>query len=105
MLTIHTPKYMADSTQKDQTHPLWKSDRQIVDRLMTETPNDHNLSELARLRIRYQGFPGARDIQGDLDKVLQKWNLTEAGLFEKTRELHAEGHVYGNKNAQQEDWS
>ncbi|MEO1145669.1 MAG: DUF3288 family protein [Cyanobacteria bacterium J06638_22] len=96
---------MAESTQKDQTHPLWKRDREIVDRLLAETPTDYNLSELARLRVRYQGFPGARDIQGDLDKVLQKWNLTESGLFEQTRQIHEQGDVYGNKNAQQEDWS
>jgi len=96
---------MSESTQKDQTHPLWRSDRQIVDRLLAESPTDLNLSELARLRIRYQGFPGARDIQGDLDKAMQKWNLTEEELFEQTRQIHAKGEVYSNPKGQQEDWS
>ncbi len=91
---------------KEQQHPLWRRDRQVVDRLLAEEPTDFNLAELARLKIRYRGFPGAWDIQRDLDKLLQRWNLTEETLFAKTREIHAGAPVYqvrGNKN--EEDWS
>lgn len=68
---------------KDQQHPLYNRDRPFIDILLTQEATDHNLAELARLKIRYQGFPGARDIQSDLNKVLQQWGLTEAELFRK----------------------
>ncbi|NJP11746.1 MAG: DUF3288 family protein [Leptolyngbyaceae cyanobacterium RU_5_1] len=93
------------SERKDQQHPLWKSDRQTVDALLTAAPDDYNLAELARLRIRYCGFPGARDIQADLEKVLKQWNLTEEALFEKTRQIHAIAKVYRGQGSQRDDWS
>lgn len=93
-----------EATQKEQTHPLWKRDRQTLDGLLNGEPTDFNLCELARLRIRYNGFPGARDIQADLDKVLQQWQLTEETLFAKTRQLHANGNIYTNRE-QRDDWS
>mgnify|MGYP002784659637 CR=1 FL=1 len=96
---------MAATDSKDQQHPLWKSDRQIVNTLLTAEPDDYNLAELARLRIRYQGFPGARDIQVDLDKILEKWNLTESALFEKTRQIHATTQIYRGLGSQRDDWS
>jgi hypothetical protein len=99
---------MADtenSTSKDQQHPLWASDREIVNSLLTAEPTDFHLAELARLRIRYQGFPGARDIQTDLEQVLQRWNLTEAELFEQTRQIHQAAQVYRGRSNQREDWS
>ncbi|QZZ19409.1 DUF3288 family protein [Leptothermofonsia sichuanensis E412] len=91
--------------QKDQQHPLWSSDRQIVNALLAGEPTDYNLAELARLRIRYDGFPGARDIQADLDKILTRWHLTEDTLHEKTRQIHAEAQVYKGRGSQREDWS
>jgi Protein of unknown function (DUF3288) len=91
--------------QKDQQHPQWSSDRQIVGTLLDSEPTEHNLVELARLRIRYQGFPGARDIQTDLEKVLQQWKLTEEELFAKTREIHQRAEVYRGRGSQREDWS
>lgn len=93
--------------EKDQQHPLWQSDRAIVNTLLIEEPTDYNLAELARLRIRYRGFPGARDIQGDLDKVMQQWSYTEAALYEKTRQIHAAGPVYKvrGRKGEAEDWS
>lgn len=91
--------------QKDQQHPLWGNDRQIVNALLAGEPTDYNLAELARLRIRYHGFPGARDIQADLDKVLSQWNLSEDTLHEKTRLIHAEAQVYKGRGSQREDWS
>ncbi len=96
---------MAETEQKDQQHPLWKTDRQIVDALLVGNPTDYNLSELARLRIRYQGFPGARDIQADLDTVLENWDLTEALLFEKTRQIHATQQIYKGLGSHRDDWS
>lgn len=94
------------SENKDQQHPLYKRDRAIVDSLLATTPTDYNLAELARLRIRYLGFPGARDIQTDLEKVMQSWGLTETTLYERTRQIHASGSVYqGRANKGEEDWS
>ena len=93
------------SDNKDQQHPLWSRDRQIMDALLTGEPTDLNLAELARLRIRYQGFPGARDIQTDLDKALKRWNLTESALYEKTRQIHATTQVYRGQSRKQDDWS
>ncbi|MBE9029513.1 DUF3288 family protein [filamentous cyanobacterium LEGE 11480] len=95
------------TAMKDQQHPLWRKDRAVMDSILAGDPTDLNLAELARLKIRYQGFPGAWDIQKDLDKVLQRWQLTEESLFAKTRAIHHRGTpvytVRGNKN--EEDWS
>ncbi|MGB7056877.1 MAG: DUF3288 family protein [Geitlerinemataceae cyanobacterium] len=92
----------------EQQHPQAQKDRAIVNTLIAEEPTDYNLSELARLRIRYRGFPGARDIQNDLDIALQNWQLTEEELFAKTRELHAKASIYHNVRSNkkdEEDWS
>ncbi|MBD2101103.1 DUF3288 family protein [Leptolyngbya sp. FACHB-261] len=94
-----------DAQGKDQDHPLYRIDRDIVNQLLEGEPNDRNLAELARLRIRYQGFPGARDIQTDLDKVLQNWSLTEPELLERTRIIHAAAQVYRGEGARREDWA
>lgn len=97
----------SNSDNKEQQHPLYSRDRAIVENLLAATPTEYNLAELARLRIRYHGFPGARDIQTDLDKVMQSWGLTHTTLYEKTRQIHANGSIYksrGNKG-EEEDWS
>ena len=91
---------------KDQQHPLYNRDRPLIDILLAQDASDYNLSELARLKIRYQGFPGARDIQSNLDKVLQRWGLTEAELFAKTRQIHDTGGVYKSRGKKDEqDWN
>ncbi|MBD2297478.1 DUF3288 family protein [Nostoc sp. FACHB-87] len=91
---------------KDQQHPLYNRDRPFIDILLAQEATDYNLAELARLRIRYQGFPGARDIQKDLDKVLQQWGLTEAELFAKTRQIHDVGGIYKSRGKKEEqDWN
>jgi hypothetical protein len=92
---------------KDQKHPQEKFDQEIVDRLLREEPSPRNYAELARLRIRYCGFPGAREVQHNLDVVLQQWQMTEEQLFELTRQLHATGQAYQrSSNSQgQDDWS
>ncbi|MGB3510822.1 MAG: DUF3288 family protein [Microcoleaceae cyanobacterium] len=89
---------------EDQRHPQYNKDRVIVDNLLTEKQTHYNLAELARLKIRYRGFPGARDIQADLERVIQNWELTEEKLYEKTREIHSKGQAYKRKNDEQEDW-
>jgi hypothetical protein len=99
------PEPTLPSTPKDQQHPLWGIDRQIVDTLLVNEPTDYYLAELARLRIRYRSFPGARDIQADLDKVLEQWNLSEEALFAKTRQIHQLAQVYKGRGSQREDWS
>jgi hypothetical protein len=92
---------------KQQQHPQWISDRQIVNSLLAGEPTNYNLVELARLRIRYRGFPGATDIQSDLDKVMQQWGFTEADLYQKTRQIYASGQVYKTRSSkgEAEDWS
>jgi hypothetical protein len=91
---------------KDQQHPQETGDRQIVNQLLNADPTDYNLAELARLRIRYQGFPGAKSIQSDLDKIMQRWGLTEAELFTKTRQIHAQAPIYkGRSNKRADDWA
>jgi hypothetical protein len=93
------------SDQQDQQHPLWSRDRQIVDSLLSGEPTDYNLVELARLRIRYRGFPGARDIQSDLETILKQWKLTDETLLEQTRQIHANAQVYKGRGSKREDWS
>ncbi|MDY7020190.1 MAG: DUF3288 family protein [Cyanobacteriota bacterium] len=88
----------------EQKHPQYNRDRIIVNDLIKNQPTEKSLAELARLKIRYQGFPGARDIQQDLDKIMQSWQLNEETLFEKTRKIHAKGRVYKGGNEEQEDW-
>ncbi|MGK7872855.1 MAG: DUF3288 family protein [Xenococcaceae cyanobacterium] len=92
---------------QDQKHPQEKGDRAIVNRLKQGEPNDYNLAELARLRIRYGNFPGARDIKRDLELILNQWGLTEDQLYEKTCQIHGTGQVYKSRltEEEQQDWS
>jgi len=89
---------------KDQQHPLYNRDRPLIDILLAQDATDYNLSELARMRVRYQGFPGARDIQTNLDQVLQRWGLTEAELFAKTRQIHNQGGIYKSRGKKEEQY-
>ncbi len=93
-------------TPQEQQHPQYKKDRETVNILLAvkATPSDRDLVELARLRIRYHGFPGAKDIQNDLDKLLEQWQLTEDELFAQTRKIHEIAHVYRSRPEDQEDW-
>jgi len=88
-LPSHLPANMTSAAQnKQQQHPQWISDRQIVNSLLagepTRWPGWNSLS----------WFPGATDIQTDLDKVMQQWGFTEADLYQKTRQIYASGQVY-----------
>ena len=91
---------------QDQQHPQETRDRQVINALLRESPSDRNLAELARLRIRYRNFPGARQMHQDLALILQQWQLTEEALFERTRQLHELGKVYRAKQGEEvQDWS
>ncbi len=92
-------------TDRDQQHPQYRRDRATVNTLLAKEATDYNLTELARLKIRYRGFPGARDIQQDLEKVMQKWNHTEETLYAQTRKIHAKGEVYKRQKDDREDWA
>ncbi|MCA1903400.1 MAG: DUF3288 domain-containing protein [Cyanobacteria bacterium M5B4] len=89
----------------DQQHPQYFPDRQLVNDLLVGTPTDRNLADLARLLIRYQDFPGARDIQADLHQLLTKWGHTEESLFAYTRALHQRERVYNTQQDRKDDWA
>ncbi|ASC72426.1 hypothetical protein XM38_033830 [Halomicronema hongdechloris C2206] len=89
----------------EQQHPQYRVDRQTVNQLIAGDPSNTNLIELARLLIRYKGFPGAQDIQQDLQATLQRWDLTEDSLYEQTRSLHQQGLGYRHGGREGEDWS
>jgi Protein of unknown function (DUF3288) len=91
---------------KDQQHPQYNRDRPVIESLLQGEPSDSNLAELARLRVRYHDFPGARDLKVHLDTVLQNWNLTEEQLFERTRAIHSAGGIYKSRGKREEqDWN
>ncbi|MEB3307057.1 MAG: DUF3288 family protein [Cyanobacteriota bacterium] len=76
----------------DQGHPLHSLDRDLVDALLAvEKPGDSQLVDAARLLMRYDGFPGARDLQDDLAKLLRLWGLDREALHTKTRAIWAAG--------------
>ncbi len=91
--------------KKELTHPQYKTDREVVTNLLNGEATDFNLIELARLRSRYDGFPGAQDIQADLDKALANWSLTEDALMAKTRAIHQTEMLYKAQRTKKEDWS
>ena len=98
---------MTDSTQtgslqagsprgEPQAHPLHDTDRNVVDRLLAQDrPADGDLVDLARLLSRYDGFPGADDLQRDLAKCLSHWELDLGELHRRTRLIWAAGHRPG----------
>lgn len=88
-----------------QKHPLAHIDREIVKNFFVQGKTDYNLAELARLKIRYRNFPGASDIQHDIDSILQQWELTEEELFNKTQKLHSVGKIYRKNIDAEDDWS
>ena len=88
----------SSESTNEQTHPLFSSDRQIVDRLLAkDEPDSSDLVDLARLFIRYEGFQGAFDIQADLLKSLKAWKLTREELNTKTSKLWQGGFRHGER--------
>ncbi|MGB3790850.1 MAG: DUF3288 family protein [Phormidesmis sp.] len=91
---------------KDYLHPQYKKDRETLNSIMAGPADSLSLAELARLRIRYDGFQGARDIQNDLNKMLVKLGLSEEELFEQTRAIHQTESVFKPTWLKKgEDWS
>jgi len=83
----------AASGADEQSHPLHATDRERVDALLAcAEPADAELVEAARLLMRYQGFPGAADLQRDLAKVLRLWRLDRETLQGRTRAIWAAGY-------------
>ncbi|MDB9313021.1 DUF3288 family protein [Spirulina sp. CS-785/01] len=95
------------TTTRDQQHPQETKDKVTIDRVLQQGDTDYNKVEVARLCIRYRNFPGARQIQHQLEDILQQWGVTEEELFAQTREIHAKGTIYRYKNdgTEIEDWS
>ena len=88
---------MSDSpSESTQSHPLHGTDRDLIDRLLAcEAPGDGELTELARLLIRYDGFPGAEDLQQDMQRLLTLWSLSREELNHQVRALWSEGYRPG----------
>lgn len=97
------------SSRREQQHPQYDTDRALLNELMAQVqespPSDWVLAEVARLRIRYHGFPGAWDLQRDLDQILEQWGLSEEELFARTCQIHARGQVYGRSFSTRDDWA
>tara|TARA_Y100001968_G_C19336230_1_gene707011 strand:- start:852 stop:1160 length:309 start_codon:yes stop_codon:yes gene_type:complete len=83
---------------QEQNHPLYLVDRNHLDRLLSKnSPADDDLIDLARLIIRYDGFPGVEDLKNDIQKILKLWGMTEESLNAKTRQIWGNGYRPGNK--------
>ena len=82
----------------EQNHPLYAIDRDHIDRLLAkEAPDDEDIVDLARLFLRYDGFPGAMDIQDDMKKILKLWGFTRDVLNAKARKTWQSGFRPGMK--------
>jgi hypothetical protein len=85
-----------------QVHPLYATDRDLVDRLLaTTSPAEADLVETGRLLMRYTGFPGAHDLQDDLQKTLRLWGLSREQLNERCRAIWSGGFRPGAEAAEQ----
>ena len=84
------------SSEPTQNHPLHGTDRDLIDRLLAcEFPGDAERTELARLLIRYDGFPGADDLQQDMQRLLTLWSLSRDELNDQVRVLWTQGYRPG----------
>ena len=85
---------------KEQNHPLYSIDRDHIDRLLAkELPEDGDIVDLARLFLRYEGFPGALDLQEDLNKTLKLWGVSRETLNARARSIWESGFRPGKKAA------
>jgi hypothetical protein len=88
--------------EEQQSHPLYASDRDLVDQLLAASePSDAQLVDLGRLLMRYSGFPGALDLQDDLDKTLRLWGLSREQLHQRCRTIWSAGYRPGAEAAPQ----
>ena len=94
-------------SNQEQKHPREAKDSIVINKLLESEPNDYNLAELARLTIRYRGFPGAHSIQQSLQKILNNWQLTEEELYQKPRAIYRQQNIYRDrfKTNQKQDWT
>ena len=82
-----------------QNHPLYEIDRDLLNRLISKNnPAEEDLIDLARLFMRYDGFPGAKDIQMDMVKILKIWGITREELNKNTRNIWAIGFRPGSSS-------
>ncbi len=89
----------SSTSEQRQNHPLYATDREKVDSLLAKTsPAEADLVDLARLLIRYEGFPGALDLIEDMNKILKLWDLTKSDLNQKTRLIWEKGYRPGNQS-------
>ena len=80
-----------------QNHPLYQTDRDLLNRLISKNnPAEEDLIDLARLFMRYEDFPGAKDIQMDMVKILKLWGITKEDLNKSTRKIWAKGYRSGS---------
>ena len=80
------------NSMKEQNHPLYSIDRDHINRLMSkDMPEDEDIVDLARLFLRYEGFPGASDLQDDMKKILKLWGFNREILNLKARALWKAG--------------
>lgn len=85
---------------EEQSHPLYSSDRAVVDRLLAaQDPSDADLVDAARLLTRYATFPGAADLRDDLSRILGLWGLDRDRLQVRTRTIWAQGFRPGQPAA------
>ena len=83
----------------DQTHPLSKKDKDIIDALIAkENPEDFDFINLARFINRYSNFPGEDEIKNDLKKILNFWKISQKELFTKTRKIWSNNYRPSNTN-------
>lgn len=90
---------------RNQTHPQNLKDSGTLASIPFSDPNDLHKCELARLLIRYEGFPGAERTKQGLASRLEGWGITKEQLFEQTRKIHAEAVVYRHIRSRRDDWS
>ena len=82
-----------------QNHPLYETDRDLLNRLISKNnPAEEDLIDLARLFMRYEDFPGAKDIQMDMVKILKLWGITKEDLNNSTRKIWAKGYRSGSSS-------
>ena len=87
------------SMSNEQTHPLHKTDKNIIDSLITkENPEDLDYINLARLINRYANFPGEIEIKNDIEKILKFWKITKNELFTRTKKIWSNNFRPSNSN-------
>ena len=92
------------SVTPEQNHPLYASDRDRIDALLRHRgePNEDQLTTAAMLLNRYDGFPGANDLQEDLTKVVMGWGLDREQLNAKTRAIWLSGWLPGSASSSED---